>query len=247
MPIIKPFRRTYRPFVTGHRNEHQTHYILDDRFADDPRHYIRAFKVIEKDMLEIFDYVEPDDRNEGCYSFRIHELHMRTCIEVEANCKAILSENKYLKKTDLNMDDYKKLDATHKLSEYAVKFPIWRGNNNVRRPFSAWASGNNKLAWYQAYNAAKHDRHNEFERANFQNVLQAISALIVLLSSQFYTNDFGNVDYLVGDYGDQHGFIPVATGGYLLVKFPQWPDADRYAFDWEKLKNEPEPFGILQF
>jgi hypothetical protein len=246
MPVIKPFRRTYRPFVKGHRGERQTDYILDKRFADDPQHYIRAFKVIEKDMLELFDYVEPADQNEDCYSFRMHELLMRTCIEVEANCKAILNENKYHKKGDLDMNDYKKLNATHKLSEYEVKFTVWRGTSNVRRPFSAWASGNT-LAWYQAYNAAKHDRHNEFERANFANVLQTISALVVLLSSQFYTKDFGHIDYLVASFGDEHGFIPATTGGYLLVRYPELPDADRYAFDWEKLKNDPDPFGTLQF
>src|SRR5262245_5344883 len=131
MPIMKPFKRAYRPIVAGHRDEHQTHYIQDDRFAEEPQHYIQAFKVIEKDMLELFDYVDPADRNEDCYSFRIHELHMRTCIEVEANCKAILIENKYSKANDLNMDDYKKLDATHKLSAYGVKFPIWRGTNST--------------------------------------------------------------------------------------------------------------------
>jgi hypothetical protein len=59
MPITKPFSRTYRPFLEGHRAEHQTDYIKDDRFAEEPRHYIQAFTIIEKDMLELFDYVEP--------------------------------------------------------------------------------------------------------------------------------------------------------------------------------------------
>jgi hypothetical protein len=127
-----------------------------------------------------------------------------------------------------------------------VKFPVWRGKSNVRRPFFAWASGN-QLAWYQAYNAAKHDRHNEFEQANLENLLLAISGLIALLSSQFYTEDFHTVNYLVADYTDQYGFIP-AIGEYLLVKYPQWPDSDRYAFDWEKLKKDSDPvwdFAIL--
>src|SRR5437016_9774241 len=61
------------------------------------------------------------------------------------------------------------------------------------------------------------------KQANFENLLLAISGLIALLSSQFYNNDFGRVDYLVAEYGDQHGFIP-AIGEYLLVKYPQWPD-----------------------
>jgi hypothetical protein len=38
--------------------------------------------------IEAVDYVEPADQNLNTYSFRIHELLMRACIEVEANCKA---------------------------------------------------------------------------------------------------------------------------------------------------------------
>lgn len=54
---------------------------------------MRAFLLVQKDLQELFDYVEPADKKLCCYSYRIHELLMRTCIEVKANCKAILSEN----------------------------------------------------------------------------------------------------------------------------------------------------------
>jgi hypothetical protein len=217
---------------------------LDDGFAIEPKQYIHAFTVIQKDLLELFDYVEPADRNKDCYSFRIHELHMRTCIEVEANCKAILEENNYPKKSDWNMHDYKKLDATHGLSLYEVKFPIWRGNDNVRRPFSSWSP-----SWYQAYNVAKHDRHNQFEQANFENLLQAIAGLLVLLSAQFYNEDFSNVEYLVAGFHDREGYA-AAIGNYLLVKFPtanDWSQADLYQFNWAQLQNSPDRFGTLQF
>ena len=76
------------------------------------RQYIRAFLLIQKDLLELFDYVEPADQNLDCYSYRIHELHMRACIEVEAHCKAILSENNYVnpdKSSEWwNVKDYRK-------------------------------------------------------------------------------------------------------------------------------------------
>jgi hypothetical protein len=246
MAVPKPFKRTCRPFVDGTYPENrETKYILDDEFAEDPKQYIHAFTVIQKDLLELFDYVEPADRNKDCYSFRIHELLMRTCIEVEANCKAILEANNYPKKDNLNIKDYKKLDATHGLSKYEVKFPIWRGNNNVRCPFSSWSP-----SWYQAYNAAKHDRHAEFEQANFENLLQAVAGLLVLLSAQFHTEDFSEPNYLVlEDLLDREGFVS-AIGSYLLVKFPtanDWPQADLYQFNWTQLKKSPDRFGTLQF
>src|SRR5438309_1584476 len=127
MAVTKPYKRTVRPFANGQYPEDpRKSYINDPKFAvSPPLQYIRAFQVIQKDLLELFEYVEPADKNEDCYSFRIHELHMRTCIEVEANCKVILEENHYRKPGDWNMGDYKKLDPTHRLSSYEVKFPVW--------------------------------------------------------------------------------------------------------------------------
>jgi hypothetical protein len=248
MAVTKPYKRTCRPFLDGKYPDGRSSYISDPKFATAPQQYIRAFEVIQKDLLELFDYVEPADKNEGCYSFRIHELHMRTCIEIESNSKAILTENGYVNGSPdfWNMGDYKKINATHRLSSYRVKFPLWHGSNNVRVPFSYWSSGG-LLAWYQAYNAAKHDRHDEFEQASFGTLLEAVAGLIVLLSSQFCTHDFSRTETWMDDfdYGDN---FSVAIGNYLLVEFPNdWPQADRYSFDWEQLKKDPNRFQFLQF
>jgi hypothetical protein len=96
---------------------------------------VRAFAIIQKDMLEVFDFVEPADRNLSCYSYRIHELFIRTCIEIEANFKAILAENGYVQSGDWNMTDYRKTEASHLLSAYLVKFPVWQGSQHTRQPF----------------------------------------------------------------------------------------------------------------
>ena len=86
-----------RQFVNGDYLPHGNHGFIADRgFAEPPEQYVRAFLVIQKDLRGLFDYVEPVDENDKCYSYRIHELLMRSCIEVEANCKAILSENGYI-------------------------------------------------------------------------------------------------------------------------------------------------------
>jgi hypothetical protein len=105
MAIKKPFRRTCRQFrdstLQGGRNE----YIDDHSFAKAPQQYVRAFMVIQKDLLELFDYIEPAGKNLCCYSYRTHELLMRSCVEVEANCKAILAENGYNRPGDPDTRD----------------------------------------------------------------------------------------------------------------------------------------------
>ena len=152
MGIVKPFRRTCRQFVDGGYEEGgRCGYIEHPKFSNSAQQYIRAFLLIQKDLLELFDYVEPSDVNLKSYSYRIHELLLRTSIEIEANCRAILSENGYVREGNWNMGDYRKLNVTHRLSSYRVKFPLWYGNENIRIPFSSWI-GTGPLIWYQAYN-----------------------------------------------------------------------------------------------
>ncbi len=124
-----PFKRNCRCNMDGCFSGEG--YITHPEFADSPIDYIRAFMLIQKDLINLFDYIEPSDTNEVTYSFRIHELLIRTCIEIEANFRAILIENGYQKKSaDLNMGDYKKLNTSHRLSSYSVLIPYWSGNKS---------------------------------------------------------------------------------------------------------------------
>jgi hypothetical protein len=122
----KPFRRNWRPIVAGQRQSLM--YCRHPKFAKNAGQYVRAFSLLQKDMLELFEYVEPSDNNLTCYSYRIHALLMRVAIEVEANCRAILIENNFPKAADkLTMLDYRKLNASHNLSSYEVRLPVWHG------------------------------------------------------------------------------------------------------------------------
>ena len=158
MSILRPFKRTARPFTKDKKEQGGLwRYILHGDFADSPEHYIRAYLIIQKDFLNLLDYIEPSDTNLETYSFRIHELLLRICIEIEANCVAILSENGYIKSGNWTMADYKKINKSHKLSLFEVKLPVWKGVDNIRRPFENW-NDNKSLDWWEGYNKSKHDR-----------------------------------------------------------------------------------------
>jgi hypothetical protein len=248
MPVTQPYRRTCRQFVNGtYAGGGRWMYVLHPKFAVVPTQYVRAFELIQKDALQLFDYVEPADVNLNCYSYRIHELLMRACVEVEANCKAIMSENGYVPTGNWSMVDYKKLDATHHLSAYEVRLPLWHGNQNTRRPFSAWPAG--RLGWYQAYNQSKHDRHQNFPLANFENLINAICGLVAVLGARFHTWDFSPAGAGLGlELGRPTDGFEVAIGDYFQIKFPgNWVAADQYDFDWEVLKGQQDPFQSLTF
>jgi len=88
------------------------------------------------------------------------------------------------------------------------------------------------LAWYQAYNSSKHDRQEEFKKANVEALISAVSALLVLLSSQFKTEDFSaGGDAIIASGYDYHEMEP-AIGSLFRIKFPDdWTDTEIYDFN----------------
>jgi hypothetical protein len=257
MPITQPYYRTCRQFTDGHyAHGNKGRYVEDTRFAKDGEHYVRALALIQKDLLDLFDFIEPDHQNKDAYSYRTHALHMRTAIEVEANFRAILEENGYVKRdkngaaldpSDWNMRDFKRLERTHLLSHYEIMLPVWKGpaDTRVRKPFAQWASGN-ALPWWDAYNAAKHDRHEKFAEANFANLIDAVCALVAILSAQFFRHDFspGPVLLALEEGGAPAGY-ETAIGGYFWVRFPSWPAGEQYDFQWDP--QNPGTFQRHQF
>jgi hypothetical protein len=118
MSLAKPFHRNYRAMKPGPNSDYSHGaYIHDRDYAKNPEHYVRALILIQNDLRSIFEYLEPSDESRTAYSYRIHALFMRACIEVEANFKVILEENTFTPPArSLNMTDYRKVDATHHLS-----------------------------------------------------------------------------------------------------------------------------------
>lgn len=236
MGINKPYKRTVRQLKdNSYSNSGNSQYIKHPDYANSPEKYVRSFLLIQNDLQKLFEYVEPVDKNKEAYSYRIHELFVRVCIEVEANCKAILLENGYTKKGDLNMNDYKLLEKTHKLSKYEVVLPRWDGKYGEYKPFEKWAQ-NRKLYWYQYYNDVKHDIHSNFRHANIKNLVEATCGLVALLSSQFLNEDFSPQEGHLILEGSGDGMEP-AVGGYFRVKYPNFSEVNRYCFEWEKIKN----------
>lgn len=245
MGITKPFHRTYRSQIDPHNGYSDWAYIVEKGYAQSPAHYIRAYTIIQNDLEKLFEYIEPSDEANSTFSYRIHELLMRTCIEIEANFKAILNENVY-SGSNYNIIAYKKIDITHHLSSYEVILPIWNGAPKVFTPFLEWKT-NSPLTWYRAYNASKHDRQDEFKQANFENLLNAVAGLLVLLSAQFRTEDFSSGATLLATEDGDEEWGP-AIGSLFRIKFPtDWTDADKYDFNWSTLKGEADRFQKFNY
>jgi len=257
MSQTKPFHRNYRGFIPSSNSGYsQWAYIVDRSYAESPEHYVRAFTLIQRDLQTLFEFIEPSDTNLTAYSYRTHELLMRTCIEIEANFKAILKENIFnpvdkngnpRSENKWNINDYRKVNKTHHLSAYRVHIPIWEGTNSAFDPFQQWTTST-ELFWYQAYNKSKHDRHVQFKEANFKNLLNAVAGLLIVLSSQFGTQDFSPGEELVSVNVDSYYSTTPALGGFFHIEFPSdWCDEEKYDFNWTDLRKEADRFQRLNY
>lgn len=257
MSVKKPYHRNFRQFADGPNSGYSSWAFIEDKdYAIAPEHYTRAFLMIQEDLLKLFEYVEPADGNLSTFSFRIHGLLVRTCIEIEANFKAILRENIFnpTKKDGSpkpencwSIRDYKRVNKTHHLDAYSIQIPIWRGQNDMFRPFCGWKNGG-ILTWYQAYNESKHDRLEKFKAANFENLLNAVAGLVVLLSSQFNSVDFSSGPTAMALATDTYYRGQAAIGGFFRIQFPaDWSDDEKYDFDWSELKKEENKFQRIDY
>jgi len=197
-------------------------YIINNNYAKNALSYIRAFELIQQDLINLFNYIEPDEKNLKCYSLYIYRLFVTTCIELEQNFKAILQENKFTKgSNNWNIKTYNILEKTHKLSHYKVILPLYRNESFASRtPFKQWQDNDGSLLWYKAYSNIKHARIDNFQEATLENLLDAVCGLLVILSAQFFD---GAVYPIVGStrFRDKGFNIErKAIGGYFDICFP---------------------------
>jgi hypothetical protein len=249
-PYDRPFHRNVRGFVEGPNRDNvgysSSAYILDKEYATIPHHYVRAYLMLQADLEKLFEFLEPSDECLSAFSFRIHELLMRTCTEVEANLKAILKENTYTS-SKFDMGVYKRINKTHHLSSYDLELPIWHGRRRPIRPFENWAKGE-PLPWYHAYNVSKHDRRDSFQKASFKHLIDAVAGLLAVLSSQFKDQTFALGPDFISGPGPVYYDLKPTIGSLFRIKYPDdWAADEKYDFDWEKLKDQPTRFNKLDY
>lgn len=137
-------------------------------------------------MLDaIFQAVHPVQENMMCYGSSIRNLLILACTECEAQWRGVLAANGFIP-TRPSTGDYVKLAPAMRLSEYAVKLQHYPWLDPVA-PFETWgaAAPTQSIAWYDDYNAAKHDREAAFARATVGSSIQAVAAVWIMVAAQF--------------------------------------------------------------
>lgn len=247
MSIAKPYYRIYHPGLGSDPLYNPTSgFVRDNLFfkEDEKKSMIMAAKLIIDDFKRLLEYIAPDIENEKVFSHRIYELLLRTCTEVESNCKGILKANNYRAvnrnskdKKDYDMNDYKKIEQSSHLSEYVVQYSNWLPDKYTSKPYAAWAE-NSTLPWYDAYNKVKHNRCHFFSLANLKNLLDAICGLLCIIHSQ--------IGEAVQSIYDSNIYFSNSEPSVSVGEFEIFPslfsDEEKYDFVWNDLKSDPNRF-----
>jgi hypothetical protein len=171
--------------------------------------------ILMNDLEALFRVVHPCAQTNDVYGSEIRNLLILACTEVEAQWRAILeaneatSEGKYF-----CTKDYVKLLEPLKLREYDYRLHRFPGYTMIR-PFAAWqpSDSTKSLDWYDAYNAVKHNRENEFSRATLRHAISAVAAVDIMMVAQF-------------------GMVPLnllhAKTSFTATHVPTWLPAERY-------------------
>lgn len=151
-------------------------------------YFWNAYKRLEKDVLELSEYIHISDDQLGVYSAKIGDLLVRTAIEAETLVKLLYHENGGEKSNGKDLyfdtDCFKLLEEKWKLSQktiYVTAPSFFLKDNRTLRPLhKAHKRGTSSSKWQIAYQAVKHDRVNNQKSGNIGNLLLALGALYVL-------------------------------------------------------------------
>lgn len=161
-----------------------------------PNLYWPVYKNLEKEFLELADYIHICDDQLDIYSMHIADLIVRCAVEIEALSKELYKSlggnmspvDKDGKPRDLYFDtDCLNLLEQHwklgkkKITVSAATIYLTKPENTIILPLhKAYKRGTSGSKWKQAYQAVKHDRKESLKSATIKNLLYAMGALYIL-------------------------------------------------------------------
>ncbi|MBI1360562.1 MAG: hypothetical protein GC155_09825 [Alphaproteobacteria bacterium] len=177
-------------------------------------------------LREICQSVQPEKANLPVYGHAIRECLMIAATEVESHWKAVLRANG-VTGARLSTTDYIKTLAAMKLNEYELIFSHYPGIGVVA-PFKWWeiSAPTQTLAFYDAYNAVKHDRESAFARGTLEQAINGVGACAIMAVAQFGLTDVINRNRSLAEY-------------FQVRSRPKWTPGELYTMDFDPWKAQP--------
>jgi hypothetical protein len=177
--------------------------------------------ALTRQLDRICQTVQPTEGTFGAFGHDIRNLLILACTEAESHWRGVLVANG-INKDRFNTTDYVALKDAMRLNEYAVDFPNYPWLPPIK-PFADWGSTGRptqELTWYDAYNAVKHNRETEFERATLGHAFAAVTACVIMMAAQF------GLSVGLGQQSELQAFFRLAAA-------PTWPLSEVYIYPYD--------------
>jgi len=140
----------------------------------------KYFIALEKDLETISRYIELDPLNYFAFSTELSKIFLSSSSEINVVLKQIckkIEPDKICK----NIDEYSDVIALN-MPEFLNEFVYIERTSIELKPWKGWSRGNSPT-WWGSYNKVKHERNLYYQKANLENVLNAMAGLLI---SVFY-------------------------------------------------------------
>lgn len=142
------------------------------------------FLSIESDLVNLTRYIEFTPDNMNVFSVELARILMASTQEVDVLAKQICTG---LGKTAKNEQGYRSiLPVTFPAMLYHTVFLPRFDIECV--PFHKW-SKKETPDWWVANNKVKHERHDQFSKANLENMLNSVSGLFIMNMYYYHSID----------------------------------------------------------
>jgi hypothetical protein len=148
------------------------------------------FLAIENDFEKMTRYVELTESNNQTFSIEFARLIMSATQEVDVILKKIcelVSEN-----SPERITEYRPI-IVEKLTEFSKEIIQIPRFGMSSQPWESWIESENSPEWWKANNKIKHNRTDNFEKANLKNAFNSIGGLLIA-TMYFYKAEFEKIE-----------------------------------------------------
>lgn len=208
-----------------------------------PNLYWPVYMNLEKEFLELAEYIHFSDDQISTYSMHIADLIIRCAIEIEAISKELYEllggnmapvdnngnpRDLYFDTDCLDLLEQKWLISKKEITVSATNFYFENESNKVLTPLVK-CNVRGKGKWKCAYQAVKHNRIKSLKKATIENLLHAMGALYIL--NLYYKDeriDIGRVYLSDHDFDSRVGsnvFSACCCSATMLSMSPHMDDS----------------------
>ena len=171
--------------------------VIYEQFSEEPwyddilSYLLQRYNSIEKRTIETFRYVACHPRNRNTFSYEYASILRDAGSVFSSVLDKLVRETSSLSK-QLDIRDYrkwlmqldiprhtpKKIDRIYSVS-VDINYPL---KEKVLLPLFQLKDEKEKLTWWEAYNNVKHSDIDKFHAGNFENAMNSVATLAILLA-----------------------------------------------------------------